>query len=88
MPGQLAAMPFHLGDFVPAAPSRPELCHQLAAAPSFPPHLQHCLLSGPQRSGKTSLLFNFALKLARSGRSVLLLCARQGGRACLVTWAA
>ena len=72
-------MPFQLSDFV-SAPSRPDLSSKLHAAPPFPPHLQHCLLSGPERSGKTSLLFHFALDAARAGQTVLLLCNR------LVPW--
>ena len=66
-------MPFQLSDFV-SAPSRPDLTARLHAAPPFPPHLQHCLLSGPERSGKTSLLLHFALVAARAGHAVLLLC--------------
>lgn len=71
-------MPFQLSDFV-SAPSRPDLARQLRAAPPFPSHLQHCLISGPERSGKTTLLFHFALAAARAGRAVLLLCNRCGG---------
>lgn len=71
-------MPFQLSDFV-SAPSRPDLARQLRAAPPFPSHLQHCLISGPERSGKTTLLFHFALAAARAGRAVLLLCDRCRG---------
>lgn len=66
----------HLGDFLGLGAAHPELHRQLAALPALPPDARHCLLSGPERSGKTSLLFHLALCLARQGKSVLLLCRR------------
>lgn len=68
-------MPFQFSDFV-SSPSRNDLARQLHGTPPFPPQLQHCLLSGPQRSGKTSLLFHYAWAMAKAGKAVLLLCAR------------
>lgn len=67
----------HFGDLLGcAAAARPDLQRQLAALPAFPPAACHCLLSGPERSGKTSLLFHLALSAARQGKAVLLLCRR------------
>lgn len=44
------------------------------------PHIQlttpRCLLLGPQRSGKTSLLFQYAFQLACSGQEVVFMCDR------------
>eukprot|EP00882_Tetradesmus_deserticola_P007721 GHRQ01008131.1.p1 GENE.GHRQ01008131.1~~GHRQ01008131.1.p1 ORF type:complete len:244 (+),score=72.44 GHRQ01008131.1:727-1458(+) len=44
------------------------------------PHMQlqtpRCLLFGPQRSGKTSLLFQYAFQLACSGQEVVFICDR------------
>ena len=69
-PGQM-----HLADFLGYA-AAPELRQALAALPPLPQSARHCLLTGPERSGKTSLLFHVALSLARQDRSVLLLCRR------------
>ena len=66
----------HLGDFLGLAAGHPALQQQLAALPALPPHSRHCLLSGPERCGKTALLFSLALSAARQGKSVLLLCRR------------
>ncbi|KAL4452260.1 hypothetical protein ABPG75_007922 [Micractinium tetrahymenae] len=67
----------HLADFLGlAAAGQPQLGAALAALSHLPPSASHCLLSGPERSGKTSLLFHAALSLARQGREVLLLCRR------------
>ncbi|EFN54821.1 hypothetical protein CHLNCDRAFT_134828 [Chlorella variabilis] len=66
-----------LADFLGYAECPPDLRQQLWALPPFPPATRHCLLSGPERSGKTSLLFHTALVAARQGKEVLLLCRRQ-----------
>ncbi len=67
----------HLADFLGfAASGQPQLAAALSALPHLPPSASHCLLSGPERSGKTSLLFHAALSLARQGREVLVLCRR------------
>jgi hypothetical protein len=66
----------HLADFLGLAGGHPGLQQQLAALPTLPPHSRHCLLSGPERCGKTALLFSLALSAARQGKSVLLLCRR------------
>lgn len=67
----------HLADLLGfAAAGQPQLGAALAALPHLPPCASHCLLSGPERSGKTSLLFHAALSLARQGREVLVLCRR------------
>lgn len=68
-----------LADFLGYAECPPDLRQQLWALPPFPPATRHCLLSGPERSGKTSLLFHTALVAARQGKEVLLLCRRCGG---------
>lgn len=72
----------HLADFLgAAATSHPHLASALAALPPLPPTAAHrCLLCGPERSGKTSLLFALALSLARQGQRVLLLCRRSAHR--------
>lgn len=73
----------HLADFLgQAAPAHPALHAALAALPPFPPDARCLLLTGPERSGKTSLLFHAALCAARRGQSVLLLCRRCAGAAC------
>ena len=72
----------HLGDFLGLAGGHPALQQQLAALPALPPHSRHCLLSGPERCGKTALLFSLALSAARQGKSVLLLCRRYAECAC------
>eukprot|EP00887_Chlorella_sp_A99_P007725 scaffold20.g7725.t1 len=59
--------------------SRPDLQRQLAAAPPLPAPVHRYLISGPARSGKTSLLFHLAYSMARQGRAVLLLCPRRAG---------
>lgn len=67
----------HLADFLGhAAVKDSHLHHKLAALPPFPPAARHCLLTGPERSGKTTLLFQAALSAARQGHDVLLLCRR------------
>lgn len=68
----------HIGDFLGYAAAHRALSDQLRALPPFPdaPDARCLLLSGPERSGKTSLLFHAALSLARQGASVLLLCRR------------
>lgn len=66
----MEAPPLHLSDFF--GPSGAAL----ADAPGFPPHLRHCLLSGPERCGKTALLLAYAHSLARRGIPVLLICWR------------
>lgn len=65
----------HLADFLGYA-AHPGLQQVIAALPPLPLSSRHCLLTGPERSGKTSLLFHVALRLARQGQSVLLLCRR------------
>lgn len=70
-----------LADFLSSA-SRPDLQVQLQAAPPLPPQLQHCLISGPPRSGKTSILFHLAYRMACQQRSVLLLCLRSAPWLC------
>jgi len=67
----------HLADFLGhAVPAHSPLQAQLASLPELPLSAQHCLLCGPERSGKISLLFHAALSLARQGKTVLLLCRR------------
>ena len=68
--------PMHLADFLGLAAAHPELHRQLGTLPPLPPDARHCLLCGPERSGKTALLFHLALCLARQGQHVLLLCRR------------
>ncbi|KAK3263722.1 hypothetical protein CYMTET_27496 [Cymbomonas tetramitiformis] len=38
---------------------------------------RHCLVSGPARSGKTSILFQLAYNCAAQGQRVLFICKRQ-----------
>lgn len=66
----------HPADFLGHAAAHPAVHQALAALPPFPPDCRCLLLSGPERSGKTSLLFHAALSAARRGQSVLLLCRR------------
>lgn len=66
----------HLSDLLGnAAPPASDVRRRLEALPAFAP-AAHCLLSGPERSGKTSLLFQAAFSAARQGKRVLLLCRR------------
>lgn len=67
----------HLSDLLGnAAPPASDVRRRLEALPAFAP-AAHCLLSGPERSGKTSLLFQAAFSAARQGKRVLLLCRRK-----------
>ncbi|KAK9814084.1 hypothetical protein WJX72_000412 [[Myrmecia] bisecta] len=68
-------MPYHLSSFISARLS-PGLQSQLSQLPGFPASLTHCLLAGPERSGKTSILFHFAYTLAAAGKQVGFLCKR------------
>ena len=61
----------HLSNFFAAADAQ-----QLAATPPLSMTPMHCLLCGPDRSGKTSLLFQLAHTLAGRGASVLILGSR------------
>lgn len=78
VPAHLAAVYMHIADFLGYAAVHRGLADQLAAVAPFPDHpdARCLLLSGPERSGKTTLLFHAALSLARQGASVLLLCRR------------
>lgn len=66
----------HLYDVLGLAAAQPGLQRAMRELPPLPPDCRHFLLSGPERCGKTSLLFHIALSLARQGRAVLLLCRR------------
>jgi hypothetical protein len=61
----------HLHDFFPPAGA------ERAAAPPLSTVPMHCLLCGPDRSGKTSLLFQLAHNLAGEGASVLIMGRRR-----------
>ncbi|CAL8466736.1 g6272 [Coccomyxa elongata] len=63
---------FDLKDFLSPAESAPIKCK----IPSFPDHLQHCLITGPVRCGKTSILLHYAYKLALKGKRVLFICQK------------
>lgn len=75
----------HIADFLGYAAVHRGLTDQLAAVAPFPdaPDARCLLLSGPERCGKTTLLFHAALSLARQGASVLLLCRRQVLQCCV-----
>lgn len=66
----------HLADFLGYAAAPGQVQAALHDLPPLPPSAARCLLSGPERSGKTSLLFHLALALARGGQNVTLLCRR------------
>ncbi|DBB17455.1 TPA: hypothetical protein ACH3X3_014482 [Trebouxia sp. C0006] len=69
------SMSFHLSDFL-SGHFDPELQTALKDIEAFPAHLTHCMLSGPPRSGKTSILLLYAYKAAIRGQQVVLLCHR------------
>lgn len=66
-----------LSDLLSSA-SRPDLQQLLTSAPPLAANSDaaHCLISGPPRSGKTSVLFHLAHACAARGNAVLLLCRR------------
>lgn len=66
------AMPISLLDFFPA----PTLGTVPQVNSALPPHIQHCLLSGEERSETTTLLFQLAYSMAARGAKVLLLANR------------
>ncbi|KAL0039513.1 hypothetical protein WJX77_000290 [Trebouxia sp. C0004] len=68
-------MKFSLSDFL-TGDFDPELQTALKDIEAFPAHLIHCMLSGPPRSGKTSILLQYAYKAAMRGQQVVLLCHR------------
>ncbi|BDA40978.1 hypothetical protein COCOBI_01-6330 [Coccomyxa sp. Obi] len=63
---------FDLTDFLSPAESASINCQ----LPRFPDHLQHCLITGPVRCGKTSILLHYAYKLASKGKRVLFICQK------------
>lgn len=68
-------MGFHLRDFA-ARSVQSSIATSCSNLPAFPSELQHCLVAGPERSGKTSLLLHFAHSRAAAGDSVLFVCHR------------
>ncbi|KAK9822227.1 hypothetical protein WJX81_001571 [Elliptochloris bilobata] len=68
-------MAINLSDFL-SARQDVRLQAELARLPSFPEHLQHFLVTGPERSGKTSILFHFAHSKAAGGNKVVFICKR------------
>ncbi|CAK0754727.1 hypothetical protein CVIRNUC_002320 [Coccomyxa viridis] len=48
----------------------------LQALAPFPSHVRHCLIVGPEYSGKTSALFHYAFNLASSGKNVYIVCQK------------
>eukprot|EP00803_Ostreobium_quekettii_P004788 evm.model.scf_1944.2 EVM.evm.TU.scf_1944.2 scf_1944:10345-15102(+) len=50
--------------------------------PPFPPALRHCLITGPERSGKTSVLFHYAHSIAATGNKVVFICKRKSIENC------
>lgn len=68
-------MAFRLKDFA-ARSVQSSVSTACSSIPAFPTDLQHCLIAGPERSGKTSLLLHFAHARAAAGDSVLFVCHR------------
>lgn len=66
----------HLLDFFPGQSAPPGVSAQLGSAPPLVPQSRHFLLCGPERSGKTTLIFSLAYSLAARGASVLILGSR------------
>jgi Mrp family chromosome partitioning ATPase len=62
----------HLSDFFAVS----DAAGTSAATQPLSPTPVHCLLSGPPRCGKTSLLFQLAYSLAARGASVLIIAKR------------
>ena len=66
----------HLADFFPGQAAAPELSALLRATAPLALQPRNVLLSGPDRSGKTTLLFHLAYSLAAKGGSVVVLGSR------------
>eukprot|EP00891_Asterochloris_glomerata_P005190 jgi/Astpho2/5190/Aster-x1281 len=66
---------FQLSEFI--STSNPDLAATLAQIEHFPASLHHCLIAGPPRSGKTSILLHFAHQLAARGSNVTLIGRRE-----------
>ncbi len=64
-----------LAHFFPGGAAQAALGPALAQAPPLPP--ANLLLFGPERSGKTTLLFHLAYSLAAAGAAVVIVGSRR-----------
>eukprot|EP00884_Botryococcus_braunii_P015612 jgi/Botrbrau1/2734/Bobra.0164s0014.1 len=69
------AFRFHLSQFISPGHHVP-IKEALGRVPYFPDHLTACIIAGPARCGKTSILFHYALNMTASGKTVIIICIK------------
>ncbi|GMH42859.1 hypothetical protein BSKO_10778 [Bryopsis sp. KO-2023] len=71
----MESSPFRLARFI-SAPQNQDLQASIDRCPPFHASLKGCLVVGPQQSGRTSILFHYAVAIAGTGRKVLFICMK------------